>query len=963
MRSLWQRLNAGLRRAPRLVRRAPATGLVLLCALTAGFGVQWLVGDAVKVLDGEITRPEAEHEVVTSLVWLTNGQLAIGTASGAVYSHFLSSGQTIAATVARQPIADIVALPDRTESGADAFLNVSFTADLTRKFDPEAPPPSLRRVLLAGAAMNLGAEDGLFAIGGENSTRLVVGRTALLGNQQQQQQVAPRTPVTGLLRYDIGPDGKPKEIGQVGGLWDVRALAAAPDGTFAVAGAGDGQVVAIDLAPTDPSQAANLAMSRVGRLGGPVVAVAAGGTKADPVIAAAGADGRVVVFRTRAVREGPPDLKTSGGEDNFIYGSYEVGLPAANWSPFMDAGGSEVYDLVGVSQDGRQVVIHRETSGYFLEKIGDDGSIVESTQLDSPYAASEDDGSLVDSTQLVPPFTASDALLQVPGVAEAVFLGGSMREPARQAIAVLSTTLAESKGEPITRVILDRLRTRGAIETADGRIFLFTAQDPNPVDLGVSGSISGPQAFSPQGDMFAVVMADGRLRLYDTASRALIAEGPADISIPKFGETKIAFTSDGKRIVGVTSGGGIRLYSTRTLSFIAEYESHSGDGLADLAESGDFAAYRSGKQSFAVIDLRTGRAIVEATLLDQAVYGLRISADGRTVATVGSEDDRAVLVASTAAKHGADGLRFAQAATPVGPPDRNGLKFSANGSKLMVRTRDGKLYVANISAPDTVELAFDLSESFFRFDEIDLDAPAVTADIAADGSFLVAGDADNSLVLVDLTGATPKSFELPEHGAVVDHLAISPDGTKVAAASLDGRVHIVDCARERFVAGLPLTRLASHAATPKMIARRLDDAPGTFPDTAFLREQTAAREDVPAAIVFGSYPSLAAAQAGLAAMVRAHGTSLGLPVAVAGNSGLAAQAPAQIYLREGAYRTAIQVSFGQIGAVLQQVRKLAPETADAYARVLQPWCPNSTAREGYTACGRPTPPPVDARKS
>ncbi|MES0133600.1 hypothetical protein NKJ88_01360 [Mesorhizobium sp. M0016] len=940
---LRQRLGAGLRRVFRLARHVPAIGFVLVGALVAGFCVRWLVGNAETVLDGKIARAEVAHETVTSLVWVSDDQISIGTASGALYSYLPSTGQMTSSATSQRPVVGIVGAPSATGLRTEPIFRVTLSADLTQQFDPEAPPAALRRVFLSVGAADSEADDGLFAIGSGDTVSVVAGRRTVMANQQQQQQqqVAPQTPTTGLYQYRVSEtNDKVEEVGEIGNLSDVRAVAATPDGTLAAAGTGDGQVVAIDLIVPASGDLESVSLSHVGNLGEPVVAVAASGSNDNPVIAAAGVDGRVVVYRVTAVRDGSGGPQTKEGGDNFTYSTTQAGIPATNWSLFEYSGFREL-KLVGISQDGRQTIIHKEPgsdntgfekSGYLLEKVtGDDYRITSETTLDQP-------------------FTDGDELIQLPGVAEAVFLGGAMRTPAQRAITALSTTLAQSKGGQITRVILDRARTRGAIETTEGRIFVFTAQDANPVDLGVSGSVNGALAFSPRGDTLAVLMAEGPLRLYDTATRALIAQGPSDIS-NRMGEGDIAFSSDGRRIAVTTNAGGIRLYATTTLSLIATFESRGG-GLARLAESGDFAARRVGEWSFEVIDLKTGRAIVEARPRGQALDDLRVSADGRIVATVGL-GDRGVLVASSEQR--GDGVDFALATTPVGPPDRDGLKFSADGSKLMLRTRDGKLYVANISAPETAQLTSGRSESFFRFVEIGLDTPAVTAHIAPDGSFLVAGDAHNSLVLVDLTGAAPQSFELPEHGAVVDHLAISPDGTKVVAASLEGRLRVVDLARARLVAELPLARLASHADTPKMVARRLDDAPGTFPDTAFLNQQTGSRDTVPAVIVFGSHSSLADAQAEVAALVRTHGTSLGLLVSAIDTNGVGMQIPAQIYLREGAYRTAVQVPLLETDFFLKEVRKLAPETAAAYVRVLETWCPNAISRDGYIECGRPTP--------
>lgn len=922
MRRFRQSLEAGLQSVLRLMRGVPAIGLVLAFALAAGFGVHWLLGDTEIVLDSKITRPEAEREMVTSLAWLINDQLMIGTASGAIYGHFISDGQTLAPTVAQHPIADIPGVIGRTGQGTVSFFNLSLDADLAREFDPEAPaPPLLRRVLLSGGVTNLEAEDGLFAIGGSNPTPLIVGRRALLGNQQQQQQqVATQTPVAGLFRYDIGPDGKPQEVGQVGSLWNVRALAAAPDGTFAVAGTGDGQVVAIDLVSTDPKHVAGPAPLRLGTVSGPVVAVAAARQISEPVIAAAGADGRVSIYKVAAVK--PPQGLPVDDLAAYTYRASEAGFPAANWHIQNIA---ERYTLVAISDDGSRILASRainETTDYYLLTVSEDGTVGEPTKLQKPFAE-------------------NSGLIELPGMADAVFLGGPVADALRKAEPELASILAESLGSKIAAVSVDRNRDAALILMMDSSVALVTSAEPRVRVIGQITTGLNAVAINADGRLLATIGSDGQLSLYDISGATLASMRRAP-QPPRLTQLLpgLSFSSDGRRIIVANGDDTIDLYSARDLHLIRrEATEATFSGLA--GSSGDFFLRKTSDESFEIVDPATGLPTVKADM-GRAIENTLVSGDGRTAVLNFADGSLSIWREGDNTTPPLSGESFSMAAAPIGPPDRDGLKFSTDGSRLMLRTRNGRLYVAGMNEPETAPVSANRTETFFRFIEIPLAAPAVTADIAWDGSFLVAGEADNSLVLVDLTGAAPKSFELPEHGAVVNQLAISPDGAKVAAASLDGRVRIVDLARERFVAGLPLARLASYGDTPKMIARRLDDAPGTFPDTAYLKARSGGHEDAPAVIVLGSYSSLAAARAKMDALLPAYRAATG--------NGAAA-----VYLREGAYRPVFETSFGQAETFLQQVRKLAPDSADAYLRALLPWCPNAVAREGYTECSRPTP--------
>ncbi len=932
LRDLWRRVAARWRSAIGPVPRVPALAWVLLCALAAGFGAQWLLGGAETVLDDKISRPKVARETVTSLVWLADSQLMIGTASGGLYAHFISVDEALAAPVNEHAIIDIKGRPGRPFT----FFNVSLDADLARDFDPEAPaPPLLRRVLLASPGTTLEAEDGLFAIGGGSPTPLIVGQRTLLGNQQQQQQqVASQTPVTGLFRYDIGADGRPQEVGQVGDMSDVRVLVAAPDGTFAVAGTGDGQVVAIDLAPTGLKQPAGLTALRVGTASGPVVtpapvvAVAAGGSRSDPVMAAAGADGRVSIYKVATVK--PPESGSIIDLAGYTYRASEAGLPATNWRIQAMAGD---YTPVSISDDGSRIVASRainEATEYYLLIVGEDGAIGEPTKLQQPFPESE-------------------GLIGLPGMADAVFLGGPIADAMRKAEPQLASMAAGSLGSEIAAVSVDRNRDAALISMSDGSLALVTAAEPRARLIGQISRGLVASAISPGGRLLAVIESDGGLGMYDLTGATIASLGRAP-QPPKSTRRlpELFFSSDGRRIIVANGDGTIDLYSARDLHLIRrEVTDAIFSGLT--GSSGDVVARKITEQSFEMITTAKGLPAVRVNL-GRDIDAVLVSADGKTAAFALTGGSMEVMRKSDNAVPPQSDRTFLMATAPIGPPDRDGLKFSADGSNLMMRSRDGRLYIAKMDAPESASISvssLSSTETFFRFNEIPLDAPAVTADIATDGSFLVVGDADNSLLLVDLTDATPQSFDLPEHGAVVNHVAISPDGTKVAAASPDGRVRIVDLARQRFVAGLPLARLASHGDTPKMIARRLDDAPGTFPDTAYLGQQSDARDGLPAVIVFGSYSSLAAAQASVDASLPAYR-------ALTGNGAAA------VYLREGVYRAVFETSLGQADAFLQQVRTLAPETADAYVRLLAPWCPDGQARDGYKECGRPPPPAAPA---
>ena len=54
-----------------------------------------------------------------------------------------------------------------------------------------------------------------------------------------------------------------------------------------------------------------------------------------------------------------------------------------------------------------------------------------------------------------------------------------------------------------------------------------------------------------------------------------------------------------------------------------------------------------------------------------------------------------------------------------------------------------------------------------------------------------------------------ETIEISGHGAPLTAMALSPDGERLATASLDGRLRITNVAWARFVHGLPFAALPS----------------------------------------------------------------------------------------------------------------------------------------------------------
>ena len=148
------------------------------------------------------------------------------------------------------------------------------------------------------------------------------------------------------------------------------------------------------------------------------------------------------------------------------------------------------------------------------------------------------------------------------------------------------------------------------------------------------------------------------------------------------------------------------------------------------------------------------------------------------------------------------------AAVAVSPES---LELSGLGDTLLVKAPSGALYAARLPAPGR--------SGSNRLRPVPLPTAASAATVTADGSRLfVAGtdclirELDISALLDGDDAEAPVVTILRGHGGPLTHLALSPDGAYLAAASLDRRVRIHRLASARTVAALPLADLPTGPA-------------------------------------------------------------------------------------------------------------------------------------------------------
>jgi hypothetical protein len=165
-------------------------------------------------------------------------------------------------------------------------------------------------------------------------------------------------------------------------------------------------------------------------------------------------------------------------------------------------------------------------------------------------------------------------------------------------------------------------------------------------------------------------------------------------------------------------------------------------------------------------------------------------------------------------------------------------------------------------------------------------------------------------------------------------MALSPDGERLATASLDGRLRITSIAWARLVHRLPLAALPSGPEREKLEPQPLDDSPyalmsGFGGNSDFGNSQASGG---PFIVVYNASRSLAEAQRG-----RDRAAAAGFP------DGL-------IFRRQGFFRGVF--SFTTAEARDEAMPRIHQAFSGAYGRELPAWCPRASAvpNENFIDC-------------
>ncbi|MCC3777848.1 helix-turn-helix domain-containing protein [Streptomyces sp. UNOB3_S3] len=267
-------------------------------------------------------------------------------------------------------------------------------------------------------------------------------------------------------------------------------------------------------------------------------------------------------------------------------------------------------------------------------------------------------------------------------------------------------------------------------------------------------------AFSPDGRMLATASADHSVKLWDTATREVLAtlSGHTD------SVEGVAFSPDGRTLATVGVDRSVKLWDVTTHRLITTLLGHR-DAVTSVAFSpdGHTVATAGFDRTVRLWDVGAQRQVAALTGHTDFLYGVAFSPDGHTLASVGS--DRTARLWDVASRT----LR----ATLTGHTDTlQGVAFSPDGRTLATTSRDRTVRLWDVPAHRQTATLTGHTQSVSG------------VAFSPDGRTVASGGYDRTARLWDVaTGEPVAALDACADEDVVTAVAFSPDGHTLVTAN------------------------------------------------------------------------------------------------------------------------------------------------------------------------------------
>jgi hypothetical protein len=813
-------LARALRQHP--LRHLPTLAVCLAAGAT--LAAHALVRGAVQTVDlSSLGASDAEGPLVTALAWDGPDLLQIGTAGQGIASHFpstglvavdpLRTGATVLSFPPLPPDADFAHRPavllappvapgagdDLAGDAPNVFASEARVAALS--FQRSADQPETQLVLPGGLVAIGDAGRRIFRIG-ENGQ--LQGLDEQLSDPDTLFAPGATLPLMqGPAQIVAAPDGATVLAGSViGGIALFRAALGFDEGNAVETTLFEGVSGIPDLAES------------LGNLS--VAGLALAGSGAGTVIAVAGDDGRVVILR-------PRDGTGEGGTLPELE-AFRIGLPPLGFRlSRLSLPGPALRQPAALSADASVAVLWNDdllaferyatASGDFL---GLTRVVPERTELDSdlspaggvavadtlslaPIAAMDatDGEGLIDlGAGTADPFAAFGAA--VSGKGEAILWGGTdgfVQVAAVPPSVVYGTSIATDGKFPAF--------ARDAVFRPGGGPLVILAQNGEIVEATLA--TDGASFLSRRLFLSDLPDATEPLRLSLPADRTeeVVLMAPGDSDRPQAVERFDPRTGD--------SG----LFPAR-LPVGAEYRVAGQAAVAVAVSGGGLGVFDliSGSEIGRFLPAAADRLVAAPSADGRSGFGFGLSDTGEISVILGDDPGQEAL---PSAGFRSDPFLI----RPLPKVAEGGLQLSEDGSVLLLRSVDGRLFAGATTTDPSPTFLRDSDESLeaccLFLQELLPGVPVVAAVLSSDGTTVHAVGADHLLRQIGIGDGTERP--VLHLAGPLTAMALSPGGARLAVASYPGGVQIVDLARASWIGATGRLAHLPHAAPVPAVAQ------------------------------------------------------------------------------------------------------------------------------------------------